>query len=40
VHQVSLLAVSNGLQHYYCSIDIDKRQYQFIAELPAYIKEV
>lgn len=40
VHHVSLLAVSNGLQHYYCNIDLDKRQYQFIADLPAYIKAV
>jgi type I site-specific restriction-modification system R (restriction) subunit len=40
VHQVQLLAVSNGLQHYYCHIDLDKRQYQFTAELPAYIKAV
>ncbi|MDN5287621.1 MAG: type restriction enzyme HsdR N-terminal protein [Mucilaginibacter sp.] len=40
VHQVQLLAVSNGLQHYYCHIDLDKRQYHFMAELPAYIKTV
>ena len=40
VHQVSLLAVSNGLQHYYCHIDLDKRQYQFIADLPDYVRAV
>jgi hypothetical protein len=39
-HQVQLLAVSNGLQHYYCHIDLDNRQYQFMAELPAYIKTI
>jgi hypothetical protein len=38
VHKVSLLAVSNGLQHYYCTIDHEKCTYQFIEELPAYVK--
>ncbi len=36
VHKVKLLAVSNGLQHYYCRIDFEKRGYQFIEELPDY----
>jgi len=36
VHKVNLLAVSNGLQHYYCRIDFEKRDYQFIEELPDY----
>ncbi|WP_413666449.1 type I restriction enzyme HsdR N-terminal domain-containing protein [Mucilaginibacter sp. Mucisp86] len=40
VHKVSLLAVSNGLQHYYCAIDHEKCTYQFIEELPAYVKGV
>jgi len=35
-HKVSLLAVSNGLQHYYCSIDFKTEQYRFIEELPDY----
>lgn len=35
-HKIKLLAVSNGLQHYYCTIDFVTRKYQFIAELPAY----
>jgi hypothetical protein len=39
VHKVSLLAVSNGLKHYYCRIDFDKQSYSFIEELPQY-KEV
>ena len=39
VHKVNLLAVSNGLQHYYCRIDFEKRDYQFIEELPDY-KEI
>jgi hypothetical protein len=36
-HQIQLLAVSNGLQHYYCHIDFETRQYRFIEELPAYL---
>jgi len=35
-HKIELLAVTNGLQHYYCTIDFDKSSYQFIAELPTY----
>jgi type I site-specific restriction endonuclease len=40
VHKVSLLAVSNGLQHYYCTVDQQKREYKFIEDLPAYSKPV
>lgn len=36
VHQVSLLAVTNGLQHYYCRIDNENKTYNFIEDLPAY----
>jgi hypothetical protein len=35
-HKVTLLAMSNGLQHYYCHIDFINKAYKFIAELPAY----
>lgn len=35
-HRVGLLAVSNGLQHYYCRIDFENGAYKFIEELPAY----
>lgn len=35
-HKVSLLAVTNGLQHYYCRIDHEQGSYQFIADLPGY----
>lgn len=35
-HKISLLAVSNGLKHYYCRIDFEKQAYKFIPELPAY----
>src|SRR3569833_1602942 len=36
VHKVTLLAVSNGLEHYYCRIDFEKQDYSFIRELPNY----
>lgn len=35
-HKVSLLAVSNGLDHYYCRIDFNEQNYHFLRELPAY----
>ncbi|WP_461451809.1 type I restriction enzyme HsdR N-terminal domain-containing protein [Mucilaginibacter sp.] len=35
-HKIGLLAVSNGLEHYYCTIDFNKQNYQFIEELPDY----
>jgi hypothetical protein len=36
VHKVNLLAVTNGLQHFYCSIDFITGTYKFIEELPEY----
>ena len=36
VHKVNLLAVTNGLQHYYCRIDFENQAYKFIDELPDY----
>lgn len=39
VHKVALLAVSNGLKHYYCRIDFENKQYKFIEALPDY-KEI
>lgn len=36
VHKVNLLAVSNGLQHYYCHIDQKNKSYNFLTELPLY----
>lgn len=36
VHKVGLLAVTNGLQHYFCTIDFEKGDYKFIEELPGY----
>lgn len=37
VHKVPLLAVTNGLQHYYCKIDFENEQYQFLKELPGHL---
>lgn len=36
VQKVSTLAVSNGLQHYYCQINFEENSYKFIEELPVY----
>lgn len=36
VHQVKWLVVSNGLQHYCCAIDFEKKSYHFVEELPDY----
>ncbi|TWR29376.1 type I restriction enzyme HsdR N-terminal domain-containing protein [Mucilaginibacter pallidiroseus] len=36
VHKVKFMAVSNGLQHYYCNIDFNKENYTFLQELPDY----
>ncbi|QKJ28665.1 type I restriction enzyme HsdR N-terminal domain-containing protein [Mucilaginibacter mali] len=36
VHKVPLLAVTNGLQHYYCRIDFVNERYAFIQELPFF----
>lgn len=32
----SLLMVTNGLNHYYCTIDYDAESYHFLKELPNY----
>lgn len=36
VHKVKLLVVTNGLQHYYCSIDFENEKYHFLEKLPSY----
>jgi len=36
VHKITLLAVTNGLQHYFCKIDFEKENYIFIEDLPAF----
>ena len=35
-HKVPLLAVSNGLTHYYCRVDHEHHEYKFLVELPDY----
>ena len=35
-HKIKLLAVTNGIQHYYCVIDFENRNYRFIEDLPLY----
>jgi hypothetical protein len=36
VHKIKVIAVTNGLQHYYCNIDFEAGNYKFIAELSGY----
>lgn len=36
VHKIPLLAVTNGLQHYYCRIDFEAKGYSFLESLPPY----
>jgi hypothetical protein len=36
VHRVKTIAVTNGLQHYFCLIDFKAGNYKFLEELPAY----
>jgi hypothetical protein len=38
VHKIALLAVTNGLQHFYCRVNFEQKNYQFIEELPNYQK--
>lgn len=30
------LMVTNGLNHYFCKMDYEKEQYDFLSELPDY----
>ncbi|WP_270087764.1 type I restriction enzyme HsdR N-terminal domain-containing protein [Sphingobacterium sp. SYP-B4668] len=36
IHQIPLLLVSNGLEHFYCKISFDSHSYEFLKELPDY----
>jgi hypothetical protein len=38
VHKIGMLAVTNGLQHFYCRINFGQNNYQFIEEIPDYQK--
>lgn len=33
------LMVTNGVNHYFCQMDFEKEQYQFLRELPTFITE-
>ena len=35
----SYLMVSNGLHHYYCTMDYEEKRYHFLRELPPYVKK-
>jgi type I site-specific restriction endonuclease len=37
VHRIPLIAVTNGLQHYYCKIDFDNQRYDFIPDIDPYL---
>lgn len=34
--KADFLMVTNGLYHYYCNMDYNKEQYNFLAEIPIY----
>jgi hypothetical protein len=36
VHKIPIIAVTNGLQHYYCKIDFENGRYNFIPDLVTY----
>ena len=38
IHRVPLLAVSNGIEHYFCSINFEEKNYSFLKDLPEYSK--
>ena len=40
IHKIPLLFVSNGLEHYVCSIDVEAASYTFLHDLPAYQKKL
>ena len=35
--KANFLAVTNGIQHFYCKMDFEKESYLFLKELPDYI---
>ncbi|MGV8878193.1 MAG: type I restriction enzyme HsdR N-terminal domain-containing protein [Sphingobacteriaceae bacterium] len=36
VHKVPFLAVTNGLEHYFCHINFEKKSYVFLQDLPDF----
>lgn len=39
-HKIPLLLVSNGMEHYYCSIDFMNSRFDFLADLPNYRSDI
>lgn len=39
IHRVPLLLVSNGISHFCCLINFKESSYQFISEIPEYIRK-
>ncbi|NGM62195.1 type I restriction enzyme HsdR N-terminal domain-containing protein [Sphingobacterium sp. SGG-5] len=37
VHKIPLLLVSNGLDHFFCKINLNNNQYEFLKDLPNYM---
>jgi len=35
-HHAPLLAITNGLQHYYCAIDFTTKRFSFLEDLPKF----
>jgi hypothetical protein len=36
--EAQYLMVTNGLNHYYCTMDYEAKKYEFLRELPDYKK--
>ncbi|PVH23975.1 type I restriction enzyme HsdR N-terminal domain-containing protein [Sphingobacterium corticibacter] len=36
IHKIPLLLVSNGIEHYYCTIDFEREDFTFLEELPTF----
>lgn len=37
--QANYLVVTNGLQHYFCMLDIKNESYVFLQDIPSYLKQ-
>ncbi len=40
VHKVPFLMVSNGLEHFYCTVNFEEQTYQFVENLPPFVKKM
>lgn len=36
IHRIPLLLVSNGINHYFCEVDFDKKDFIFLQDVPNY----